>query len=64
MRDDTVKHLTEVGYLVLHDMFSRILKFLFVTVFDRDARRSGPTIPFLGIRFSPKLAINPWKLDL
>jgi hypothetical protein len=27
-------------------------------VFDRDTRRSGPT------NFSPKLAINPWKLDL
>ena len=42
-------------------------------VFDRDARRSSPTIHFVGFttlvrvsnsNFSPKLAINPWKLDV
>ena len=37
-------------------------------IFDRDARRSGPTIHFHGfvvvVTLVQKLAINPWKLDV
>ena len=39
MRDDAVEHLTEIGYLVLHHMISRILNFLFVIVFFHKNKR-------------------------
>ena len=44
-----------------------------IIFFDRDARRSGPTIHFHGfvvvvvvvvVTLVQKLAINPWKLDI